>query len=97
MSFWVTKSASCMAGEGTSMNGRRRNAAGRDRQALAAIAGEAEIYRKALLLIEEHGDAAEIAVVLRAHPHLTECDDGHRRHVLGAIRNLRAALNSPAH
>ena len=49
---------------------------------------QADIYRIAMRLIEQHGDAAEIAATLRADP-LIQGDDAIRDAVLRAIAELR--------
>jgi hypothetical protein len=58
---------------------------------------KADIYRAAMRLIEQHGDAAENAAALRADP-LIQDDEGAREAVLSAIAELRRAGNgSRAH
>jgi hypothetical protein len=60
-----------------------------------ALISRAEIYRIAMRLIEQHGDAAEIAVVLRAEQIL---DERTRDAVLNAIAELRSSRDrSRAH
>jgi hypothetical protein len=51
--------------------------------------GQAEIYRAAMRLIELHGDAAEMAAVLRADP-LIQHDEGIRQGIINAIAHLRS-------
>ena len=59
------------------------------------LLSQADIYRVAMRLIEQHGDAAEIAVVLRADQIL---DERTRNAVLSAIAELRSGGNrSRAH
>jgi hypothetical protein len=56
---------------------------------------KADIYRIAMRLIEQHGDAAEIAVVLRVEQIL---DERTREAVLNAIADLRSSRDrSRAH
>jgi hypothetical protein len=55
---------------------------------------QADIYRAAMRLIEEHGDAAEVAAILRAEP-LPMRDDSARALVLKAIEQLRVAAAKP--
>jgi hypothetical protein len=50
---------------------------------------KAEVYRAAMRLIAQHGDAAELAAVLRADP-LTQRDEQVRRAIIEAIAELRA-------
>ena len=62
-----------------------------------ALFSKADIYRAAMRLIEQHGDAAENAAALRADP-LIQDDEGAREAVLSAIAELRRAGNgSRAH
>lgn len=49
---------------------------------------KAEVYRAAMRLIEQHGDAAEIAAMLRADP-LTQQGEQARHAVIAAITELR--------
>ena len=55
-----------------------------------ALLSKAEIYRIAMRLIEQHGDGAEIAAVLRADP-LIQDDQRTREAVLSAIAELRGS------
>ena len=55
-----------------------------------ALLTKADIYRLAMRLIEQHGDAAEIAAVLRADP-LFQDDERTRQAVLSAIADVRSA------
>ena len=50
---------------------------------------KAEVYRAAMRLIERHGDAAELAAVLRADV-LIQQDEKSRRAIIEAIAELRA-------
>jgi len=52
------------------------------------MASQAEIYRAAMRLIEQHGDAAELAAVLRGDP-LVQHDEQVRQDVIDAIKHLR--------
>jgi hypothetical protein len=61
------------------------------------LLSKAEIYRAAMRLIEQYGDAAEIAADLRADP-LIQDDERAREAVLNAIAELRGGENrSRAH
>jgi hypothetical protein len=55
-----------------------------------------EIYRAALRLIEQHGEAAELAAILRADP-LIQTDEDTRQAIIDAIAEFRdlAARSSP--
>jgi len=53
---------------------------------------DADIYRAAMRLIERHGDAAEIATILRDDT-LIQGDDRVREAVLKAISELRARVS----
>ena len=55
---------------------------------------QAEIYRAAMRLLEQHGSAAEIAAILRGDEILR--DDRARERVLQAIAELRLATTRPA-
>jgi hypothetical protein len=50
---------------------------------------QAEIYRAAMRLLEQHGEAAEIAAVLRADP-LIQHDEQMRQVIIDAIAHLRS-------
>jgi hypothetical protein len=50
---------------------------------------KAEVYRAAMRLIEQHGNAAELAAVLRADT-LIQQNEQSRRAVIEAIVELRA-------
>jgi len=54
-----------------------------------ALLSKADIYRLAMRLIEQHGDGAEIAAILRADP-LIQDDERIRNAVLNAIAELRS-------
>jgi hypothetical protein len=47
-----------------------------------------EVYRAAMRLIEQHGDAAELAALLRADP-IVQNDEATRQAVITAIEELR--------
>lgn len=53
------------------------------------MASRAEIYRAAMRLIEQHGEAAELAAVLRADT-LIRQDERSRQAIIEAIGELRA-------
>ena len=57
---------------------------------------QADIYRAAMRLIAEHGNAAEVAAILRADP-VPMHDDRARDLIRKAIRDLRAVTTRPAH
>ena len=52
----------------------------------------AEVYRAAMRLIEQHGDAAELAALLRADP-LALRDEHARQAIIDAIAELRSSGN----
>ena len=54
-----------------------------------------DIYRAAMRLIEQHGDAAELAAVLRADP-LIQQDEQCRQAIIDAIAELRSLGRSKA-
>jgi hypothetical protein len=53
---------------------------------------QAEIYRAAMRLIEQHGEAAEMAAVLRGDP-LIQRDEQMRQVVIDAIAHLQSLGN----
>jgi hypothetical protein len=48
----------------------------------------AEVYSAAMRLIEQHGDAAELAAILRGDP-LAQRDEQMRQAIIDAIEHLR--------
>jgi hypothetical protein len=60
------------------------------------LLSKADIYRFAMRLIEQYGDGADIAAILRADP-LIQDDERAREAVLNAIAELRGGNRSPAH
>jgi hypothetical protein len=50
---------------------------------------KAEVYRIAMQLIEQHGEAAEMAAVLRADP-ILQRDEQMRQVIIDAIAHLRS-------
>ena len=55
---------------------------------------QAEIYRAAMRLIEQHGEAAEMAAVLRADP-MIQRDEQMRQGIIDAIAHLRGLGSLP--
>jgi hypothetical protein len=53
-----------------------------------AASSKKAVYRAAMRLIEQHGDAAELAAILRGDPVL-QADEQARQVVLEAIAELR--------
>jgi len=60
------------------------------------LLSQADIYRAAMRLIEQYGDGAEIALILRADP-LIQDDERIREAVRSAIAELRGGNRSRAH
>ena len=56
---------------------------------------KSEIYGAAMRLLEDYGDAAEMAAILRADP-LIQHDEQLRQVIIDAIAHLRSLLGSGA-